>query len=368
MTKRSIGMAGLIACALLAGAQGTTKVPPPGIPLDPRTYICYRAASPVVVDGEIDEPVWDKVPWSDAFVDIEGPAKPKPRFRTMVKMLWDDANFYVAAYLEEPNLWATLTRRDAIIFQDNDFEIFIDPDGDTHNYYELEMNALNTVWDLFLVRPYRDGGPAIHAWDIQGLQTAVKLNGTLNNPGDKDKGWFIEIALPWEILKEAAIPKSAPKAGDRWRVNFSRVEYRLNAKDGVYAKAADAAGKPLPEDNWVWSPMGLVNIHYPEMWGFVQFSGRVAGKGRDSFQEKPEDEVKGALRRIYYREWALKAEKGSFSPDWKALGLKDKDFKIKNFAFPPLLQTTETMFEAVYQGKDGTIWRISHDGRLSKDS
>ena len=83
----------------------------------------------------------------------------------MAKMLWDDDYFYIGAYIEEPNVWATLTKRDSIIFQDNDFEIFIDPDGDSHNYYELEMNALNTVWDLFLVKPYRDGGPALHAWD-----------------------------------------------------------------------------------------------------------------------------------------------------------------------------------------------------------
>ena len=130
----------------------------------------------------------------------------------MVKMLWDDDYFYIAGYLEEPQLWATLTQRDSIIYMDNDFEVFIDPDGDTHNYYEMEMNALNTVWDLFLVRPYRDGGPAITSWDIKGLKTAVKLNGTINDSGDKDKGWFVEIAIPWDVLKEAAVPKAAPKA------------------------------------------------------------------------------------------------------------------------------------------------------------
>ena len=56
-------------------------------------------------------------------------------------MLWDDQFFYVGAELEEPHVWATLTERDSVIFHDNDFEVFIDPDGDTHLYYELEMNA-----------------------------------------------------------------------------------------------------------------------------------------------------------------------------------------------------------------------------------
>jgi hypothetical protein len=57
-------------------------------------------------------------------------------------MLWDDDYFYFAADLQEPHLWATLTARDAAFFQDHGFEVFIDPDGDTHNYAELEINGV----------------------------------------------------------------------------------------------------------------------------------------------------------------------------------------------------------------------------------
>ena len=108
----------------------------------------------------IDDAAWQAAPWTDGFVDIEGDRKPQPRFRTRVKMLWDDEHFYVAAELEEPHVWGTLTKHDSVIFHDNDFEVFIDPDGDNHEYYEFEINALNTEWDLFLKKPYRDGGPA----------------------------------------------------------------------------------------------------------------------------------------------------------------------------------------------------------------
>ena len=52
----------------------------------------------------------------------------------------------------------TLTERDSIIFHDNDFEVFVDSDSDNHQYYEIEISALNTVWDLRLVTPYRFGG------------------------------------------------------------------------------------------------------------------------------------------------------------------------------------------------------------------
>ena len=95
-------------------------------------------------------------------------SKPKPRFRTRVKMLWDDEALYIAAEMEEPHVWATLTEHDSVIFHDNDFEVFLDPDGDNHLYGELELNALNTTWDLLLTKPYKDGGQAINAWEITG--------------------------------------------------------------------------------------------------------------------------------------------------------------------------------------------------------
>jgi hypothetical protein len=66
-------------------------------------------------------------PWTDLFVDIQGSLKPEPYHKTRVKMLWDDEYMYFFADMEEPHLWATLTERDAVVYFDNDFEIFIDP-------------------------------------------------------------------------------------------------------------------------------------------------------------------------------------------------------------------------------------------------
>jgi hypothetical protein len=191
----------------------------------------------VSVDGKLDEPAW-KADWTAPFVDIEGPLA-DARFETRAKMLWDEKHFYIGAELEETDIWATLTERDSIIFYDNDFEVFIDPSGSTHLYYELEMNALGTEWDLLLVKPYRDNGPAVHAWDIRGLKTGVFADGTVNQPGDKDRRWCVEVAMPWEVLKECAPDKKPPSAGDQWRVNFSRVEYRVEVKEGKYFKVAD---------------------------------------------------------------------------------------------------------------------------------
>ena len=361
----------LISAAAAAAVMPRIAIPQPTTAFAPLEYVCRRAAGPVAVDGRLDESTWADAEWTEVFGDIEGPSKPAPRHRTRVQMLWDDTYFYIGAFLEEPHLWATLTERDSIIFQDNDFEVFIDPDGDTHNYYELEMNALNTVWDLLLVKPYRDGGPAIHSWDIQGLKTGVHLMGTLNDPSDRDKAWTVEIALPFAVLKECIPGKpERPAPGDQWRVNFSRVEYRLEIQGGTYAKTRDAGtGQPLPEDNWTWAPQGVVNIHYPEMWSYVQFSSKLPGKGKEKFLRRPEERVKSALRKIYYAEWARDLEKPGFVAGLEALGLgEDAALKIKGWSFPPEIRTTQSLFEAVYTARTGESWHIRQDGLVWKEA
>jgi hypothetical protein len=340
--------------------------PRPAIPFAPPRYVCYRTPAPLAIDGRLDEPAWRKAAWTEDFVDIEGALKPKPRLRTRAKMLWDAVCLYIGAELEEPDVWATLTRRDSIIFRDNDFEVFIDTRADTHCYYELEMNALGTEWDLFLVRPYRDGGPAIHAWDIQGLKTKVAVDGTINHLGDKDAGWTVEIAMPLEVLKEARPDKKPPAAGDQWRLNFSRVEYRVIRKDGAYAKVADpATGKPLPEDNWTWAPQGLINIHYPEMWGYVQYSDRNVGEGRDEFIVRPEEAAKWALRQVYYAEKTFFLDRGAYTDDLSELGLAG--IKVTGYKWPPRIKTAFDLWEAVLENENGrgSVF-ITGDGLVGK--
>jgi len=341
----------------------------PKIPFAPRSYICYRAPHPLVLDGKLGDPAWELADWTEDFVDIQGLPELKPWFRTRAKMLWDDDCLYIGAELEEEHVWATLTRRDSVIYQDNDFEVFIDPDGDTHNYYELEINALGTVWDLFLIKPYRDdrqGRPAVTSWDIQGLRSAVHIDGTLNDPSDKDRRWSVELAIPWDALKECAPDRRPPRPGEQWRLNFSRVEYRIDIRGGSYAKQTDpATGKPLDEENWVWSPQGLINMHYPEMWGFVQFSGRPAGGERETFVLRPEERVKWALRRIYYAQRTYRNQHGEFCADLARLGLSD--LKVQG-CLPAVIKVTPSLFEAYYQIKDGDSWHICQDGLIWRGS
>ena len=335
----------------------------PPIEWSPPRYLCLRAGELLEIDGRLDEAAWARAPWTADFIDIEGPSRPPPRFTTRARMLWDDTFFYLAAEMKEPHLWATLTERDSVIFQDNDFEVFIDPDGDTYRYVELEINALGTEWDLLLPKPYRDGGLADNAFDLAGLETAIHLEGTLNDPSDLDRGWTVEMAIPWEALAEAVGVPGPPRPGDRWRVNFSRVQWRTRIENGTYVKLTDPrTGEPMAEDNWVWSAQGLVNMHYPEMWGIVQFSGNLEPAPGETVGLHAEDRAGWALRRVYYRQRTWRRRHGAYCTRWSDLGVRGD--APRGWSWPPSMEVTRSGFEASIVGPGGERMSITQDGRL----
>ncbi|WP_289644267.1 carbohydrate-binding family 9-like protein [Maribacter aestuarii] len=261
----------------------------------PKSYIAQNISETLTIDGNMHEEAWQKAKWSEIFRDIEGDNE--AAYQTRFKMVWDQTHLYIIADIKEPHVWATLKQKDTIIFYNNDFEVFIDPDGDTHNYYELEVNALNTIWDLFLSKPYRNNGKILGAWDFKRLKSEVKINGTLNNPSDIDQGWMVEMAIPWSFVTEPGGTVHIPK-NEFWRMNFSRVNWDFYIKNGRYSRKKDSAGTYLHEHNWVWSPQGVINMHEPEHWGYVYFSTDAVGQ--ESAFEIPQDEhIKWYLYELY---------------------------------------------------------------------
>ena len=332
----------------------------------PKHYVCYRADVPLKIDGKAAESCWQKAPWTDDFSDILGDQGKTPRFRTRAKILWDDNFLYVFAEISEPHIWANVTRRDDVIFQDNDFEVFIDPDGDTHNYYEYEMNALNTQWDLRLTKPYRDGGIANNSWNFDGMLSAVNIEGTINNPADTDRYWSLEIAFPLKSFRDSTgvIPV---KTGNQWRVNFSRVEWQIITKDGHYLKKTNpGTGRPLPEDNWVWSSQGTVNMHCPEKWGYLQFSDQTAGTGITTFLPNPAEVVKDELRKLYYAQGIYKSKYHQFTESLNKLSSVDPD--LLKLMFNPVISITPKGYEITAKLGDAfQTWHINESGRVWAD-
>ena len=336
--------------------KGNFRVHEPIIPCNPP--VCRAHWTPIKpgpLDGDLTKPFWQRGEWLTEFHDIEGDSKPKPWKPTRVKVLWDDEALYVGAELTDDQIWANVTERDDVIFQDNDFEIFLAPQDSSHRYYELEFNARNTVWDLFMERPQRDLVRRIISWDVRGLESAVKIAGKLNDPAADNRFWSIEVKLPWFSFRECEkdtcrLGRLEPVPGEIWRMDFSRVEWDVDAADGVYVKRKGPDGKPLPEHNWLWAPTGVIDAHMPEMWGYLIFT-----EAGEDYPLPEEDAVKLVLRRLYYREHAFACEHGRYTEDAAALlGDEAAQYGVRAYVTPSL-------FEGTAEWKGG-LWHIDQDG------
>ena len=257
-------------------------------PFRPEQYVVYRTADAVTVDGQLDEDSWLEAASTVDFAHILSPAAyARPPVRTRARLLWDDANLYVAIELEEPHLVGHVVHKDAEIYDDNDIEMFIDVDGDAQDYIELEFNSLGTVWDMLLPKEYSRGGvplshpkvPESPAWDLQGLRAAVRVDGSLNYPYDTDSGWIIEMSLPWASLAPTSrTGATLNRDGSVLRVNFSRVQHPW-PRD--IWPTTDWTNRGGPAWDWTWSPNLVYNMHVCETWGRLILSDRLVAQAPD---------------------------------------------------------------------------------------
>ncbi|MDR0892025.1 MAG: hypothetical protein LBN24_05375 [Mediterranea sp.] len=313
----------------------------------PKGYVCYRTTEPIHIDGQAKESVWKKAPSTDAFMDIQGEGLPKPIYRTTAKMLWDDDYLYIYAELEEPHVKASLHQRDTIVFYDNDFEVFIDPKGEGHNYFEIETNAIGTVFDLALARPYRaPRRPFIQfQWNCPGLKLATHIDGKLNDAQHTDKGWSVEMAIPRKAI--ASEFDNYLQAGSWLRLNFSRVEW---------------LGKP--EENWVWSPQGKIDMHRPERWGYVYLSEKRVGEAPETFRYPADQAVKQFLWMLFYAQEEHQAETGSYYPNLQAFGLSEKDKNLLPAGYKVQIEATSHTYEMIASTSPySTQYVIDEEGR-----
>jgi hypothetical protein len=261
-------------------------------------YTAYRTDAPMSIDGHLDEPAWQSVPRSPRFSDMISGARGLHDTRAAV--LWDRDYLYVGYWMEEPDVQGDLTERDSFIFRNNDVEFFL---AGRDAYYEFEINALGTIYEVFFIwdneydkvdygqeptlkkshpqaKDFNGVGLKTHprgmrtgfwGYDLPGLKWAVHVDGTLNDSSDRDRGWTVELALPWSGMKwlAAADNRQLPPAeGDILRMDFSRFnQYREAAPN---------------EDSgaWFWSPHGCRDSHIPECFTSVRFTEELVPKDR----------------------------------------------------------------------------------------
>jgi hypothetical protein len=350
----------LMALALAGCANHEAKIISAGY-LDPAYYLCYYTEKPLVIDGVMNESAWDAVPWTESFVDLFMEIKTPPPYDTRVKMLWDDQYFYFGAMMEEPHVRADFITRDTVICLENDFEIFADPDGDNMDYFEFEMNARGTVWDLFLARAYRDTVVPDNSWDIEGLKTGISIDGTLNDASDTDRGWVTEIAIPWSDLQSFANMPCPPEENDQWRVNFLRVQYFPQVVDGRYVQGGNSAA-----NNWAWTPHHSTGVHDPESFGIVQFTKKPFGTGE--IYPDPSMPARSILMQVYHAQREFVAKNGKYASSLKELGLlperKEGMQAIKNFDMKPHGYVARVMLK---DGETKSIWHVNEISKLWKE-
>ncbi len=260
------------------------------LPCDPQVAkLLVARKTPVapIIDGKLEDSVWSQAVVSERFVDL---ISGDPSYLdTRVRLLWDDTYLYAAYTIEEPKVRAQLTQHNDPIYTENDVELFIAGDN---AYYEFEINARNTVYEVFFIwesayessgfsakpefarknlQPFNGVGYTTHPrgmrlghfnWRFPGIRTAVHVNGTLNDDSDKDRGWSVEIALPWSGIR-ALFPEGKrpipPKNGHEWAMDFSRFNTHKAS-----APAKDSGG-------WALNPHGIWDSHVPECFARVRF-------------------------------------------------------------------------------------------------
>ncbi|MGP1621123.1 MAG: carbohydrate-binding family 9-like protein [Candidatus Cryptobacteroides sp.] len=276
----------------------------------------YFTESKIKIDGKLNDKAWENAEFISDFYDIRGKEYPAPLQKTYVKFLYDKDNLYIGAIIKENNIRAKLNKRDDIIWKDNDFEVFLDPFFDGKLYYELEVNALGTVMDLLMEKPYKDKGSFLLNWDIQGLKLKVNRTGSLNDDSDRDDNWCVEMAIPFDALKRNF---QDPRDNKIWRLNLSRVQWN----------------RPDKEENWVLSPTGIVDIHHPDKWAYLRF---VSKEGKPHIYKKT------------VKNWMWERLK----PDWS-----EQEYK-RHFALVKSCGISAILFE----GYDENIYRMCKEAGL----
>jgi len=198
-------------CALFVASTLAAQTPPPSRP----RYEVRRATSPIRIDGKLDEKAWRAAapivlifPWAS-----QTGAKQK----TTVRVLWDDLNLYIGYECEDTDITAQFIERDDHTYRDDAVEAFINPrPAQTDVYFGLEMNARAVLYDYVSIKSAQY---VLKRFNMQGVQLATFIDGTLNTRGDLDKGWSLEVAIPWANFEELS---GRPESGTVWAATFNR--------------------------------------------------------------------------------------------------------------------------------------------------
>ena len=179
-------------------------------------YRVHRARGAIEIDGVLAESAWDRAEKAGPFVrSLDG--KPAGA-ATEARLLWDDDNLYVAFLSEDADVSGAFFKDDEKLYTSNVVEVFLNPSGDGSRYDEIEVAPTNALFDASFSGGPRKGMDL--SWSSHARH-AVHVDGTLNDPRDVDRGWTVELAIPFASL--TGMPAPRPSKGDRWKFNLYRL-------------------------------------------------------------------------------------------------------------------------------------------------
>ena len=256
----AVGMTGDI---WIATDNGVTMLKPGYI----KRYVVKKTDEPITIDGELTEQQWQDVEFTDIFVDQETGNGVK--WGTKAKLLWDDQYLYVGFLALDDDVWGERTAHDSYLWKEEPVEFFCDPNDDSKNYFEIEINPLNTQLDLAMDKPYSDGGTGDFNWNVTGLLSAVSINGTLNDPSDIDSAWYCEMAIPFSAIDAVMTNplSNPPTKGDEWRVQLARYNRERDSEGNLISGGTETS---------CWNATENPSFHVPEKFGRIIFSDEMA--------------------------------------------------------------------------------------------
>lgn len=218
--------------------------------LEPYTYTANHVKSNIVIDGILDEDAWKNSEKVALKINNTGEVITDSSIMTWVRTCYDQENLYIAYECNDSDIWSEFSNRDDHLWENDAVEIFIDSDGILNTYYEIQVSPRNVLFDAHLEIPTKTDDDEIIEFNVDGIQTAVSVDGTLNMRKDFDKKWTVEISIPIADLNE----ETASIDSGSWRINFFRMNHDLNGE--------------RPELGW--SPT-FGDFHIPSKFGVLKF-------------------------------------------------------------------------------------------------
>jgi hypothetical protein len=223
-------------------------------PVVTREATCRKVARAPVIDGKLDDQAWqdaegDVISHFAAFWE-----KKSTGDGTRAWLVWDDEALYYAATMTDAEMRAFGEKRNDMLWNGDVFELFFKPSADSPRYYEFQVNPKSVILELPFSRRGANFEKLAAAPPI-GHTAVAAVEGSLDKPGDKDRGWRVEGKIPWSAFAPSG---GRPAVGDTWRFALCRYDYGPEGTEPVLMSSA---------------PLTQPSFHRYEDYGALRFAG-----------------------------------------------------------------------------------------------